>query len=116
MSRFLVLIVGALMINGSVQAAFEDGNSIYAQLTDPKPIQQLAGFAYVSGVADTISTLQDTNHLSRSVCLPTKTPRRQIGDVVRKYLEQNPEQRQHNGAFLVHFALLKRFLAIDERR
>lgn len=102
MKRLLIL---AALLAGSAHAEFKTGNKLLSQING-----DLADYAnavgYVTGVYD---TLQSITH-----CPPGGVTAGQITDMVKNYLETNPEMR-HNTADRIIGAVLKRAWPCAER-
>lgn len=89
--------LAALLIAGSAQAAFWDGNTLLSRLTSDDAALRLSGLAYVMGVHD---SLEKINH-----CPPTNATAGQMRDIVRNYLTNLPAERHLSAESLVLKAL-----------
>ena len=82
------LIILAALCAGAAHAEFKSGNSLLAQIKGDN-IDYIHSVGYVLGVYD---TLQGVTH-----CAPAGITAGQVTDMVKNYLEANPETR-HNSA------------------
>lgn len=74
--------------------AFYNGNQLFQEAREDR-----AGFlSYVAGVHDSLKA-------DGSFCGPPRITLGQVGDVVIKYLSNNPENRDNQAQILVRFAL-----------
>jgi hypothetical protein len=67
-----------------------------------------AAMTYVQGVADAFALLKTLRNRIE-VCLPDKVTKQQLGDVVRKYLQDHPADRHTAASSLVLLALGEAF-------
>ena len=83
-----------------------DGNRLYS-LSNSSDVEIIQYNAYIEAVLD-MTMLINTNNGTKikNVCLPKGVSVKQIGDMVKKYLEANPELRHKNAASLVYATLL----------
>jgi hypothetical protein len=108
------VIVGALLVVASPAQAVT-GNDIYAWCTNPDDAPSLAMCAgFVQGISmswtTAIGVLQEQGEdparlLRLTFCPPAGHNLRQVIDIVVKYLEEYPEQRDRAGAFNILMAL-----------
>lgn len=91
-----------MMISFVSQA--ETGNELLSDLQrDDVSYQYGYGSGYVAGVIETSTLLQgDIN-----ICMPANVTIKQGIDVVKKYLQNTPEERHLGGSILIYSALLK---------
>lgn len=92
------LLLLAVMTCGAAHAEFKDGNKLYSDLTGTTA-QQMVGMGYVMGVADALSNV--------TVCAPPNVTAGQVTDMVRLYLEEQPQLRHFMADSLVNRVLSK---------
>ena len=88
------------------------GNELYEECSATgvdKSAKHVACMAYVTGVLDTLGLAQTAGRDGANVCLPGGVTRRQMGDVVKLYLERNPQERHRDAASLAAQALAQAF-------
>lgn len=84
---------------------FMNGNRLYWQLTSPETERKAYGASYIAGVHDAVSTMQSVQAVPERICAPYGATPEQLGDVVKEYLERNPERRHQSAAANVVLAL-----------
>lgn len=72
---------------------FETGATLYARCTSSKAEDEAICTAYITGVADVVSTGQSTKTLPPLVCTPDGTTIDKYKDAVVAYLKANPDDR-----------------------
>jgi hypothetical protein len=90
------LILSAALLAGSAHAEFMNGNDLLDKLTGTST-DQVLGLGYILGVFDA----------SRGtyICPPGQITAGQTRDIVKGYLERNPQHRQNTGDLLTTIAL-----------
>ncbi len=91
------LIVGLLFVPCMASAEFLDGNGLLSRMNDSESIPRMVALGYVQGVADVYARVK--------VCAPQNVTAGQARDVVKQYLELNPERRHYSADSLVVNAL-----------
>ncbi len=94
MKRFLILA----LLCGSAHAEFKDGNKLLSDLSGSTN-DYIHGIGYVMGVYD---ALQGATH-----CPPANVTAGQVTDMVKRYMEINPDIR-HNTADRIISTVLRR--------
>jgi hypothetical protein len=87
-------------------AVFDTGNSLYEYLTANNATARAHAAGYIAGVADVGSM---GKVFGWSFCLPQRTTKDQITDVVKQWLDQHPEKRYVGAVGLVSEALAGAF-------
>jgi hypothetical protein len=87
-------------------AVFDTGNSLYEYLTANNATARAHAAGYIAGVADVGSM---GKVFGWSFCLPRRTTKDQITDVVKQWLDQHPEKRHVGAVGLVSEALAGAF-------
>ncbi len=83
----------------------ESGNELYELLASKSPYSRFVGEGYILGVIDTTHYLNRVWHLPVQWTLPPKVTKRQIFDAVKKYLANQPEDRNQTAYVSVNKAL-----------
>jgi hypothetical protein len=91
------LIVGLLFVPCMASAEFLDGNGLLSRMNDSETVPRMVALGYVQGVADVYARVK--------VCAPQNVTAGQARDVVKQYLEINPERRHYSADSLVVNAL-----------
>ncbi len=104
-----VATVGTCLICGTASAAFLSGNDLH-RLLQGSNMQQAQANSFVIGVYDTIRVAHDADARAKRdkmLCVSERSGivSGQVIDVVRKYLRDNPENRNESAASLVWVAL-----------
>jgi hypothetical protein len=86
-----------------VSAWSMDGDEILAWCKDTGPYTQGICQGFVQGVAATFADIDQP--LPLRLCLPANASRRQVVDIVVRYLETHPERRHSSANSLVWTAL-----------
>ena len=99
----LTFIFGACIfsIAGDQVAAFKNGNDIYSMLLEDSTFSRAYGDGYVIGVHDAFN--------GEYFSSPKGVTQIQIIDIVKKYFEENPEQRHYGAAQTIVVALHNAF-------
>lgn len=92
------LILASVLVSCSVHAEFKDGNKLLAELSG-NTSDYIHGIGYVMGVYD---TTQGITH-----CPPANVTAGQVTDMVKRYMEVNPDIR-HNTADRIIGVVLRR--------
>ncbi len=87
-----------VLVACSVHAEFKDGNKLYADMTG-SAAHQMHAMGYVMGVADALAGV--------TVCAPSNVSAGQVFDMVKMYLEEQPQLRHFMGDALVNRVLSK---------
>lgn len=98
-----------------LQAAFLDGNSLYAECSAPQGDAVYYSKAsrcmgYILGVYDDMMVMLQLQY-RREACAPSGVTAGQIVDIVTKYLRDNPQERHMPAPMLVRIALFEAFPA-----
>jgi hypothetical protein len=104
MSAALVLLLNV----PAAQAVLIEGNELY-ESCEASDFRWVICMGYVAGVADTLETDRAAGGDAPKVCIPTQGTRGQVIDVVKLYLERNPQERHLAAAVLVTKALVAAF-------
>jgi len=94
------------------ESYYETGNLLYEKLTSSNAFAKGYAAGYVAAIVDDRQLAQNMGELSEGglrVCVPNEATVRQIIDVVKKYLENNPENRHYGAASSVVLALRQAF-------
>lgn len=91
------LIVGLLFVPCMASAEFLDGNGLLSRINDSETVPRVVALGYVQGVADVYARTK--------ICAPQNITAGQARDVVKQYLELNPEKRHYSADSLVLNAL-----------
>jgi hypothetical protein len=103
MTRVGIVALSLVLIAGSAQPAFLDGNALYEFCTSSNDLEQMQCLGYVMATADYVNLLRLYNHQPQ--CIPAEPSGRQVVDVVLNYLRARPQDRNLDGVFLVGAAL-----------
>lgn len=112
----MLFIASCMLITfSSVQAA--TGNEILAQINSSDVAENLRAYAYIEGVVET----EDVHFALRAmqtplfndfqkikggfVCIPDGVTKLQVFDLVKKHLENSPEQRHKMASILIRNTL-----------
>ena len=96
------LTFALLAIPGSACSGFENGNTLYERLTSGDVLQQAIAMGYITGVSD--ATKNEQNKIIAH-CQPDNIIKRQVIDVVKVFLERNPDYRHLTGPDVITIAL-----------
>jgi hypothetical protein len=91
------LIVGLLFVPCIASAEFMDGNGLLSRMNDSETVPRMVALGYVQGVADVFARVK--------ICAPQNVTAGQARDVVKQYLEINPDRRHYSADSLVLNAL-----------
>lgn len=97
---FCLALFSAVPFN--VEAAYLSGNKLKAHLDDSSYYDQAFAMAYIVGATD---VLEDEDY--KYVCIADGVTQGQLKDVVKKYLDENPESLHQEAYVLVYLALSK---------
>ncbi|MBJ9964473.1 Rap1a/Tai family immunity protein [Burkholderia seminalis] len=113
------LLVSAMTATVCAQALAADGNELYGWLTSADPMTQMRALGYVQGVLDQDHFSGEAEKFlvakgapaspMKHVCRPNGQTGQQIVDIVRRELEQHPEDRTEPGAQIVWSAFVTAF-------
>ncbi len=92
-NKLKALAFGLALTAGSAHAEFWSGNDLLEKMAGSN-MEQIMALGYVMGVFD--------SQRSNTICPPTNSAitAGQMRDVVRSYLERNPQHRHHTGDLL----------------
>jgi hypothetical protein len=92
-----LLLACTLVASGATHAEFWNGNDLLMRMNG-QPVEQMQALGYVMGVFD--------SQRSQTICPPSdQITAGQTRDIVRSYLERNPQHRHHTGDLLTTVAL-----------
>lgn len=100
-------IAALLMIPTMAHAGFMDGNKLLRYLASDSDLERLHGMGYVIGAHDMVN--------DELICLTQGVTTKQASDVVKKYLENNPAQRNLDASVLVMVALGSAFPCANKK-
>ncbi len=83
-----------LGLSGPAHADFHDGNALHAYCQNPRDRGEV--MIYASGVAGGLELSE-----KKFFCIPKSAKLGQLGDIVCRFLDANPETRHFPGAVLV---------------
>ncbi len=92
------LIVGLLFVPAMAQAEFMSGNGLLKDMNGDVVDKSIA-LGYVMGVSDAYTNV--------TVCVPDNVTAGQVQDIVRRYLENNPDKRHYAADSLIRDSLEK---------
>jgi hypothetical protein len=92
------IIATLLFVPAMVQAEFVTGNTLFKDMNGDVVDKSIA-LGYVMGVSDAYTNV--------TVCLPANVTAGQVQDVVKRYLENNPDKRHYTADSLVRDSLEK---------
>ena len=95
------LIAALLMVPMVAQAGFVTGNDLLRRMKAEEAYERMYALGFVLGVHDSFD--------GESICSGQQVTAGQTRDVVKKYLEENPAQRDLSAYILVLVALAKAF-------
>jgi hypothetical protein len=75
----------------------QDGNELLVHINEETSFSYAVALGYIRGVSDSMA------------CIPSQVNNGQLVDIVKKYLEQNPESRHEYRGVLVIRALSKAY-------
>ncbi len=91
-------VIASLLFIPSIGCAeFLDGNGLLSRMNDSETVPRMVALGYVQGVADVYARVK--------ICAPQNVTAGQARDVVKQYLELNPERRHYSADSLVVNAL-----------
>ncbi|MGE5146813.1 MAG: Rap1a/Tai family immunity protein [Candidatus Eiseniibacteriota bacterium] len=102
---FLAGVVLAAL-SAPASAGFTDGNKLYQDCTGMLTMLDSSCAAYISAVADMLATGPVGRHRA---CLPNGVKLGQAVDVVKQWLNENPQSRHLPGPEVVSTALERAF-------
>lgn len=87
------------------------GNHMYGHCGAGKSNPVVSNFtvAYVSGVLNTLQSMQGSPNFPKLACFPQGVTFEQARDIFCKYLDEHPEQRNRNSAVLALAAFVQAF-------
>ena len=94
----------------AAQAGYDSGNRLYEDCASENYFNRGYCGGYITGVVDTIETLQKSGGLPRNtLCIPDGVTKGQLADAVKMYLGANPSRRHLDAGSLVPEALQRSF-------
>ena len=105
MKNFLISL---LLVCSTVQAQYQSGNELYADLTSSSPQSKMYALGYIVGVTDAV--------LNIVVCINPGVTQGQLQDVVKNYLFANPQNRDIPANYLVVAALGQHWPCKDRKK
>ena len=109
------LLLGAVLLSFNARAAFISGNDLHEWLSGDET-SRAWGQIYVMGVADGHQAIVNQTRPKAGkpdFCLVAGVEDKQLGDVVREYLQKHPETRHRSAGRLVIGALFAAFPCKD---
>ena len=94
------LLLGLMFACTTATAQYVDGNSLHNDLSSEKTNLKMYALGYIAGVADVLL-------LSDVLCMHVDVTQGQIRDVVKNFLDSNPQSRNLPASLLVQVALGK---------
>lgn len=91
------LALALAVASAPAHAEFYSGNDLYERIRSRDSIERLEAIMYIAGAADA--------HRGVISCPSPEVTLGQVLDLVRNYLERNPERRHHPGDWAVAAAL-----------
>jgi hypothetical protein len=91
------LIIMLLLTPCIANAEFMDGNDLLSKMNNSEAIPKMVALGYVQGTADVFAGIK--------ICMSKNVTAGQARDVVKQYLEFNPDKRHHSADSLVLNAL-----------
>lgn len=92
MKKALIVACVAFIAMGA-QAHFIDGNQLFANIESQTPAERTFAIGFVTGVVDAAQ--------NEIVCVPDRVTIRQIVDISKTHLQQNPSIRHKPAAYIV---------------
>jgi hypothetical protein len=91
------LILLAALLAGTAHAQFMSGNELLDRLNDPGTAKPMVALGYVMGVLDA--------HYNTEICPPEQVQIGQASDVIKQWLQNNPDKRHLPAAIIVRVIL-----------
>lgn len=88
-----LLVILWICLTLPAHAEFYSGNDLYKRLQSTNAVDQGLALGYIAGAFDTLS--------SRLICPPSNVTMGQVRDIVRMWLENNPQTRHFSADSLV---------------
>jgi hypothetical protein len=102
--RFVVGIIIAAAFSNSAEAL--DGNQLFKSCAQEEDtVSKAICIAYINGTVDGITLMSNDTGATKVFCAPPNTDGRQIQDVVKKFLTDNPVVRSSPASWSVARAL-----------
>jgi len=106
-----LLIVAAIVLgmSGSARAdgaVFKSGNHLHGHCSSEDTFDVTYCLAYIAGVSDAMA---NDSILGFRSCRPTSVSQAQVRDVVKAYLENNPQKRHFDARSLIATAVAEAF-------
>jgi hypothetical protein len=108
MKRFLVFwlpLCWVCPLQAQTFGAFLNGEELYSYLTSQDESQRMGARGYIAGIVDLHVVMVSSYSAPRLFCRPGGLTRDRTRDIVKEYLENNPESRQVFAAEVVTRAL-----------
>jgi hypothetical protein len=96
----MIRIIAALAFAAASTAShaqFIDGNRLLERMSDESTVKQMVALGYVLGVADSFAESE--------ICIPQNVQASQLADIVRRWLQNNPDKRHVSAAAIVLVSL-----------
>ena len=100
-----LLLLAVLPVDSS---AFWTGNDILARC-EGEANDQRDCMGYVTGASDMLGAAQTVGEARPVMCQPDNVSRKQVVDIVVRYLRNHPSNRHYLGGSLVRIALMDAF-------
>ena len=91
------LIAGLALMTGTAHAQFFSGNELLDRLNDTGTVKPMVALGYVMGALD--------SHFGVEICPPEQVQIGQASDVIKQWLQTNPDKRHLPAALIVRVVL-----------
>lgn len=88
-----IIAAAAAFITIGAHAHFIDGNQLMGNMESQTPAERTFAIGFVTGVVDAMQ--------NEIVCVPDRVTIKQVVDISKSYLQQNPSIRHKPAAFIV---------------
>ena len=99
--------------------AFINGNKLYSDMSSDEVSLRMASMGYVAGATDMFRVFEaigaDMGRTEAIACIPREVSISQTRDVVKVFLENNPQERHNSAASIIGAALEKAFPCSPEQ-
>lgn len=99
-----------IFFGGPASAYYLNGEDLFGYCKNPKNRgDEIFCTGYITGIADMVSTFKGDRQdfLGYRICTPVNANSRQIVDVIKLHLDQNPQER-HKPAILIILGSLEK--------
>ena len=93
-----IIAIISLAASFAAHAEFKDGNTLFSEMTGSTN-QRMNAIGYITGVTDVLSGV--------TVCAPSTVTAGQLFDMVKQYLEEQPQVRHYTADALVYRVLTR---------